>query len=83
DSVNAILVPQYYVTHSCPPREMNGSLAVLAQHLQNAKLQADAAPPALKQSDDLKPFFDQAFTKVVRTPAGALQPSLPAAQTLP
>ena len=60
---------------------MNGSLGVLAQQLQNAKLQADAAHSALKQSDDLKPVFDQAFTKVVTTPADALQPLIPAAQT--
>ena len=74
DSVNAIRVPQDYVTQSGPLREMNGSLGVLAQQLQNAKLQADAAHSALKQSDDLKPVFDQAFTKVVTTPADALQP---------
>ena len=65
DSVNAIRVPQDYVTQSGPLREMNGSLGVLAQQLQNAKLQADAAHSALKQSDDLKPVFDQAFTKVI------------------
>ena len=70
DSVNAIRVPQDYVTQSGPLREMNGSLGVLAQQLQNAKLQADAAHSALKQSDDLKP-----------TPADALQPLIPAAQT--
>ncbi|EIY5971876.1 DUF3053 domain-containing protein [Escherichia coli] len=81
DSVNAIRVPQDYVTQSGPLREMNGSLGVLAQQLQNAKLQADAAHSALKQSDDLKPVFDQAFTKVVTTPADALQPLIPAAQT--
>ena len=79
NSVNAIRVPQDYVTQSGPLREMNGSLGVLAQQLQNAKLQADAAHSALKQSDDLKPVFDQAFTKVVTTPADALQPLIPAA----
>ncbi|STJ08651.1 putative lipoprotein [Escherichia coli] len=31
DSVNAIRVPQDYVTQSGPLREMNGSLGVLAQ----------------------------------------------------
>ncbi len=36
DSVNAIRVPQDYVTQSGPLREMNGSLGVLAQQLQNA-----------------------------------------------
>ncbi len=34
DSVNAIRVPQDYVTQSGPLREMNGSLGVLAQQLQ-------------------------------------------------
>ncbi|EFG2292874.1 DUF3053 domain-containing protein [Escherichia coli] len=33
DSVNAIRVPQDYVTQSGPLREMNGSLGVLAQQL--------------------------------------------------
>ena len=67
DSVNAIRVPQDYVTQSGPLREMNGSLGVLAQQLQNAKLQADAAHSALKQSDDLKPVFDQALIPAAQT----------------
>lgn len=80
DSVNAIRVPQDYMTQREPLRQANGSLGVLSQQLQNAKMQADAAHSALKQSDDLKPVFDQIFSKVVTSPANALQPLIPAAQ---
>lgn len=80
DSVNAIRVPQDYMTQREPLRQANGSLGVLAQQLQNAKLQADAAHGALKQADDLKPVFDQVYKKVVTVPADALQPLIPAAQ---
>lgn len=58
DSVNAIRVPQDYVTQREPLRQANGALGVLGQQLQNAKLQADAAHGALKQGEDLKPVFD-------------------------
>ena len=58
DSVNAIRVPQDYVTQREPLRQANGALGVLSQQLENAKIQADAAHGALKQGDDLKPVFD-------------------------
>ena len=74
DSVNAIRVPQDYVTQREPLRQANGALGVLGQQLQNAKLQADAAHGALKQGEDLKPVFDQVYN------AEALQPLIPAAQ---
>jgi len=80
DSVNAIRVPQDYMTQREPLRQANGSLGVLSQQLQNAKMQADAAHSALKQGDDLKPVFDQAYEKIVTRPADALQPLIPAAQ---
>jgi hypothetical protein len=80
DSVNAIRVPQDYMTQREPLRQANGSLGVLSQQLQNAKMQADASHAALKQADDLKPVYDQVFTKVVTNPANALQPLIPAAQ---
>ncbi len=54
DSVNAIRVPQDYMTQREPLRQANGALGVLSQQLQNAKMQADAAHGALKQADDLK-----------------------------
>ncbi len=80
DSVNAIRVPQDYMTQREPLRQANGALGVLSQQLQNAKMQADAAHSALKQADDLKPVFDQVYAKVVTAPADALQPLIPAAQ---
>ncbi|WPG20808.1 DUF3053 domain-containing protein [Kosakonia cowanii] len=80
DSVNAIRVPQDYMTQREPLRQANGSLGVLSQQLQNAKMQADASHAALKQADDLKPVYDQVYTKVVTNPANALQPLIPAAQ---
>ncbi|MFW0764761.1 DUF3053 domain-containing protein [Trabulsiella odontotermitis] len=80
DSVNAIRVPQDYMTQREPLRQANGALGVLSQQLENAKMQADAAHAALKQPDDLKPVFDQVYTKVVTAPANALQPLIPAAQ---
>ena len=65
DSVNAIRVPQDYMTQREPLRQANGSLNVLSQQLQNAKMQADAAHAALKQADDLKPVIPaaQIFTQ--------------------
>jgi hypothetical protein len=50
DSVNAIRVPQDYVTQREPLRQANGALGVLSQQLENAKMQADAAHSALKQA---------------------------------
>jgi hypothetical protein len=46
DSVNAIRVPQDYVTQREPLRQANGALGVLSQQLENAKIQADAAQRA-------------------------------------
>ncbi|XTZ38226.1 DUF3053 domain-containing protein [Salmonella enterica] len=80
DSVNAIRVPQDYVTQREPLRQANGALGVLSQQLQNAKTQADTSHAALKQADDLKPVYDQVFDKVVTKPASLLQPLIPAAQ---
>ncbi len=80
DSVNAIRVPQDYMTQREPLRQSNGALGVLSQQLQNAKMQADASRSALKQGDDLKPVFDKVYEKVVTKPSEALQPLIPAAQ---
>jgi len=80
DSVNAIRVPQDYVTQREPLSQSNGALGVLGQQLQNAKMQADGARSALKQGEDLKPVFDKVYEKVVTKPADALQPLIPAAQ---
>ena len=79
DSVNAIRVPQDYMTQREPLRQSNGALGVLSQQLQNAKMQADASRSALKQGEDLKPVYDRCM-KVVTKPSNALQPLIPAAQ---
>lgn len=81
DSVTSIRVPQDYMTQSGPLREANGSLNVLGQQVQNAKMQADTARSTLKQADDLKPVYDQVYQKVVTAPAAAMEPLIPAAQT--
>ena len=81
DSVNSIRVPQDYMTQSGPLRQANGSLNVLGQQVQNAKMQADSARSTLKQADELKPVYDQVYQKVVTGPAAAMAPLIPAAQT--
>ena len=81
ESVNAIRVPQDYMTQRDALRQANGSLNVLSQQLQNAKMQADSSRSALKQNEELKPVYDKAWDKVVTAPANAMQPLIPAAQT--
>lgn len=82
DSVNAIREPQNYLTQRNALRQANGSLGVLSQQIQNARMQADSAHSTLKQPDDLRSVFDKAYQQVVTTPANAMQPLIPAAQTL-
>lgn len=82
DSVNTIRVPHDYVAQRDTLRQINGSLGVLGQQIQNAKMQADSARAGLKQADDLKPVFDQVYQKVVTAPASASTPLIPAAQVL-
>ncbi|MGV7091269.1 DUF3053 domain-containing protein [Siccibacter turicensis] len=81
ESVNAIRVPQDYMTQRDALRQANGSLNVLSQQLQSAKMQADSSRSALKQNEELKPVYDKAWDKVVTAPANAMQPLIPAAQT--
>lgn len=81
DSVNAIRVPQDYVTQREALRQANGNLGVVGQQVQNAKAQADSARSSLNQADELKKVYDQVYQKVVTQPANALQPLIPAAQT--
>ncbi|WP_058910536.1 DUF3053 domain-containing protein [Entomohabitans teleogrylli] len=82
DSVNSIRVPQDYVTQREPLSQANGALGVLSQQIQNAKMQADSARATLKQNDELKAVYDQVYQKVVVQPAAAMEPLIPAAQTL-
>ncbi len=82
DSVNSIRVPQDYTTQREALSQANGSLGVLSQQLQSAKMQADSAKATLKQNEELKPVFDKVYYKVVTQPAAAMEPLIPAAQTL-
>lgn len=82
DSVNHISAPQDYMTQRDMLRQANGALGVLSQQVQNAKAQADNARNELRQPDDLKAVFDNAWQKVVADPAAAFEPVIPAAQTL-
>lgn len=80
ESVNAIRVPQDYLKQRETLRQASGSLGVLGQQVQSAKMQADSARGTLKQNTALKAAFDKAYDKVVNQPASALQPLIPAAQ---
>jgi hypothetical protein len=77
DSVNAIRVPQDYMTQREPLRQANGALGVLSQQLQNAKMQADALTRA-ETGGRSETGLRQVYSKVVTAPANALQPLIPA-----
>lgn len=64
DSVNAIRVPQDYMTQREPLRQANGALGVLSQQLQNAKMQADAAHGALQPLIPAAQIFTQQLVQV-------------------
>lgn len=82
DELSAIRVPQDYLTRRDALRQASGALSVLTQQIQSAKMQADTSKAALKQPDDLKKVYDQAYGKVVTQPANLLIPLLPKLQTL-
>lgn len=82
DELSAIRVPQDYLSRRDALRQANGSLGVLTQQIQSAKMQADSNKAALKQPEDLKTVYDNVYNKVVAQPAGTLQGILPALQTL-
>lgn len=82
DSVNSIRVPQDYMTQREPLRQLGGSLGVLSQQIESARMQADSTRSSLNQPEELKKVFDAAYAKIVTGPANAMQPLIPAAQTL-
>lgn len=82
NTLSQIRVPQDYMTHREALRQEIDALNTLGQQLQSAKMQADNAKNALKQPDDLKPVFDQAYDKVVNNPINAAMPLIPAAASL-
>ncbi|RWR03266.1 hypothetical protein ED28_02915 [[Pantoea] beijingensis] len=82
DELNAIRMPQDYLSHRDSLRQASGSLNVLAQQIQSAKSQADTSKAALKQPEDLQSVYNNVYTRVVTQPADALTPLLPALQSL-
>lgn len=82
DELSAIRVPQDYLTRRDSLRQASGALSVLTQQVQSAKMQADTSKAALKQPDDLKKVYDDAYGKIVTQPANVLIPLLPKLQTL-
>jgi len=82
DELAAIRVPQDYLTRRDALRQASGSLNVLTQQIQSAKMQADSSKATLKQPDDLKKVYDAAYVKVVTQPASTLIPLLPQLQAL-
>ncbi|MEN4770235.1 DUF3053 domain-containing protein [Duffyella gerundensis] len=82
DELAAIRVPQDYLTRRDALRQASGSLNVLTQQIQSAKMQADSSKAALKQPDDLKTVYNNVYNNVVTQPANALIPLLPSLQDL-
>lgn len=81
NNINTIHIPQNYITQNDPLHKINNSLNILTQQLQNTKLQTDTTHSTLKQNDNLKPIFNQTFTKIITTPTDTLQPLIPTTQT--
>lgn len=81
-TIDQIRVPQDYLLKRDELRQESGALNLLGQQIQSAKSTADTARTALKQPDDVKAVYDQAFAKVVTDPANAVMPIIPMAASL-
>lgn len=77
DHVSQIRIAQDYMGKRDTLQQSAGALDLLGPQLQSAKLQADTARAALKQPDDLKAVYNQAYDKVITVPANTLIPALP------
>jgi chromosome condensin MukBEF ATPase and DNA-binding subunit MukB len=77
DQVNQIRTAQDYMSKRDMLQQSIGALNLLGQQIQSAKSQADTARAALKQPDDLKVVYNQAYDKIVTAPANALMPTIP------
>lgn len=78
DQVGQIRTAQDYMSKRDTLQQSAGALDLLGPQLQSAKLQADTARAALKQPDDLKAVYNQAYDKVITVPANTLIPAVPA-----
>jgi len=79
DQVSQIRTAQDYIGKRDGLQQSIGALNLLGQQIQTAKSQADSARAALKQPDELKAVYNQAYDKIVTAPANALMPTIPAA----
>lgn len=77
DQINQIRTAQDYMSKRDTLQQSVGALNLLGQQIQSAKSQADTARTALKQPDDLKTVYNQAYDKIVTGPANALMPVIP------
>ena len=75
--INQIRTAQDYMSKRDTLQQSVGALNLLGQQIQSAKSQADTARTALKQPDDLKAVYNQAYDKIVTGPANALMPVIP------
>jgi len=77
DQINQIHTAQDYMSKRDTLQQSVGALNLLGQQIQSAKTQADTARATLKQPDDLKAVYNQAYDKIVTAPANALMPAIP------
>lgn len=77
DQINQIRTAQDYMSKRDTLQQSVGALNLLGQQIQSAKSQADTARTALKQPDDLKAVYNQAYDKIVTGPTNALMPVIP------
>lgn len=77
DQINQIRTAQDYMSKRDALQQSVGALNLLGRQIQSAKSQADTARAALKLPGDLKEVYNQAYDKIVTTPANALMPAIP------
>ncbi len=82
DLISQIRVPQDYLTRRMDVQQSAGALNLLAPQIAQLKKQADDARAALKQPNDLKAVYDQAYTKLVTQPVQKVAPVIAEASTL-
>ncbi len=82
DQINQIRVPQDYLSHRGDLQQAAGALNLLGPQIEHLQKQADDARAALKQPDDLKAVYAQAYTKLITQPAQKVTPVVTSAATL-
>lgn len=82
DLIGQIRVPQDYLTHRTALQQAASALNLLAPQIAQLKKQADDARGTLKQPDDLKAVYGQAYTKLVTQPVQTSAPVIADASTL-